>query len=315
MSIEQFSEIELAGEEWRDVPGFVGIQVSDLGRLRTRWRNRGSKRWLADGWEPKKTSPDTYGYMQTRMPGRRLRLVHQLVLESFVSPKPPGLQSRHLDGVNTNNRANNLIWGTGKENGQDRVRHGTNRPGEQNGLSVMADADVVECRRLYAAGGVTMAELAERIGVDPRTLPAAIIGKTYRHLPEAVPMPEGRKHRGDNSGERNSRAKISNETAALIRGLYSQGISRKEISQRTEASSATVGKIVRGDRWVVIPGSEELRADVKRFGNSKLSEDDVREIRRLHESGLNYREISDKFKVTPECASNIVRRKSYASIV
>lgn len=52
------------------------------------------------------------------------RAVHQLVLEAFVGPRPPGALTRHLDDDSTNNHVSNLAWGTEAENTRDLVRNG-----------------------------------------------------------------------------------------------------------------------------------------------------------------------------------------------
>ncbi|MGD2065648.1 MAG: HNH endonuclease signature motif containing protein [Candidatus Bathyarchaeota archaeon] len=53
------------------------------------------------------------------------KLVHRLVLETFVGPCPKGMECRHLDGNPSNNNLDNLKWGTKSENTYDAVRHGT----------------------------------------------------------------------------------------------------------------------------------------------------------------------------------------------
>ena len=49
---------------------------------------------------------------------------HRLVLKLFDRYPLPGEESRHLDGVSTNNHINNLRWGTGSQNQRDRIKHG-----------------------------------------------------------------------------------------------------------------------------------------------------------------------------------------------
>ena len=51
-------------------------------------------------------------------------LVHVLVLEAFVGPRPAGHEGRHLDDVRSNNTLSNLAWGTQGENYQDALRNG-----------------------------------------------------------------------------------------------------------------------------------------------------------------------------------------------
>lgn len=75
-------------------------------------------------------APDTIkgGYQRVQLwtnGVRTRRLVHLLVLETFVGPCPPGLEARHRNGVSFDNRLSNLTWGTHSENQLDKVAHGT----------------------------------------------------------------------------------------------------------------------------------------------------------------------------------------------
>jgi len=46
----------------------------------------------------------------------------------------------------------------------------------------------------------------------------------------------------------------------------------------------------------------------------KLINDDIKEIRRLYDSGINQKELSLRYKVHQSCISNIVRYKSWSHI-
>jgi hypothetical protein len=60
--------------------------------------------------------------------GQRVwRRLHRLVAMVFVPGFAPDLIACHIDGDKTNNRADNLKWGTYSENSLDSVRHGTHR--------------------------------------------------------------------------------------------------------------------------------------------------------------------------------------------
>jgi hypothetical protein len=51
------------------------------------------------------------------------RYIHHLVLETFVGPRPEGMEARHLNGDYSDNRLRNLTWGTKSENMKDRIKH------------------------------------------------------------------------------------------------------------------------------------------------------------------------------------------------
>lgn len=47
---------------------------------------------------------------------------------------------------------------------------------------------------------------------------------------------------------------------------------------------------------------------------AKLTEDQVKEIRRLHQDGLNYERLSERFGVRPGTISQIIRRKAWTHV-
>ena len=49
--------------------------------------------------------------------------IHRLVLETFQSPCPPGLEACHNDGNPANNHINNLRWDTSQANSFDSAQH------------------------------------------------------------------------------------------------------------------------------------------------------------------------------------------------
>jgi len=55
--------------------------------------------------------------------------VHIAMLETYVGPRPKGLEGCHKNGVNTDNRIENLYWGTHSQNMLDQVTHGTHGEG------------------------------------------------------------------------------------------------------------------------------------------------------------------------------------------
>lgn len=156
-------------ESWKCIRGYnKAYSISNLGRVRSNSRYFSTpKGWSWLFGRILRTFPDTGGHLQvglTRHNKRRTFLVHRLVLEEFVGPCPDGLQCRHLDGNKSNNRLENICWGTPKENKADSIRHGTAfRPGfgESHYGSKLTNREAKRIRRLYATGDFSQQELAE----------------------------------------------------------------------------------------------------------------------------------------------------------
>jgi hypothetical protein len=101
---------------------YAGYSVDESGNVWSTHIWRGvSKRSL-------KPFPNSHGYLTVKVKdGDRMKkaFIHKMVCVAFHGPKPtPAHEVRHLDGNRTNNHANNLQWGTKKENAQDRKIHG-----------------------------------------------------------------------------------------------------------------------------------------------------------------------------------------------
>lgn len=93
-------------EEWQVIEEASGYLISNYGRV----QNRNTGRILKGGFK--------YGYPTVTLAGREKYFtisVHRLVASAFVDGEEPGLFVRHIDGVRTNNFAENLEWMTREE--------------------------------------------------------------------------------------------------------------------------------------------------------------------------------------------------------
>lgn len=160
---------------YRPIDGHPKYRVGDDGTVWS-WRKK-RKEWklLRPG-----TTRTGYKHVGLRTDGRRHRgYVHRIILQTFVGPCPDGMECRHLDGDKSNNRLENLAWGTKSENVRDAIRHGTwKRPtgsdggrgkpganrGSKHGNAKLTERDVREMRRLRAEG-VKVSEIAVRFNL------------------------------------------------------------------------------------------------------------------------------------------------------
>ena len=120
-------------EQWLPVRGYEGkYEVSDHGRVRTvpilhKTRGGGEAILPSRILTQHKRGGKPGDYYRGVSLTQRSHYVHRLVLEAFVGPCPPGQQCRHLNGIPTDNRLENLAWGTPSEDNFDRIRHGTHQ--------------------------------------------------------------------------------------------------------------------------------------------------------------------------------------------
>ena len=127
----------VANVEYRDIPGFEGYRAGSDGTIWSQWKRGavkgcfggGSASRLGSKWVLLKGRPHSKsGHIEVQLchgpKGKRHYKAHQLVLFAFVGPMPEGMECRHLNGNPSDNRADNLKWGTRKENIHDAMRHG-----------------------------------------------------------------------------------------------------------------------------------------------------------------------------------------------
>ena len=97
-------------EEWRDIEGFNGYQVSNEGRIR-------SLKWGKE--RIRKVTINKYGYLEVSLckdEKPTTKRIHRLVAEAFI-PNPQNLpEVNHKDEDKTNNNVENLEWCTEEYN-------------------------------------------------------------------------------------------------------------------------------------------------------------------------------------------------------
>lgn len=156
--------------EIREIPGFPGYRANSDGRI---WSDRRQK-YLKPG------RSTYYPLVLLHRAGRKYgRLVHRLVLETFVGPRPAGMECRHLDGNPHNNRVDNLCWGTHAENIQDAVRMGL-RSGEKNGRHRLRATDIPLIRSFWWDADMSQMEIARGLGVTNSAIWAVLHGRSWK---------------------------------------------------------------------------------------------------------------------------------------
>jgi len=111
-------------------------------------------------------------------------VVAHLVLEAFVSKRPPGMEACHFPNRSrTDNRLCNLRWDTPSGNQQDRKHHGTvtRIRGEDNVTSKLKKKDVVAIikRRL---SGESYKSIADDFDISDTHAMKLCLGRSWKHL-------------------------------------------------------------------------------------------------------------------------------------
>jgi hypothetical protein len=179
--------------EYRDVQGFPGYRVGSDGSV---WscRTRGTSALFRDGWHQLKPCirnlrkhkpshrPALYKRTCLTRDGRQVVVsVHILVCEAFHGPRPKGMFACHDNGNSLDNRAENVLWKTPRENVADAMRHGTHTHGERHPRATITDDIVRKIRQLNAAGEMDAA-VSRALNVSRGLARLVRIGLRWTHV-------------------------------------------------------------------------------------------------------------------------------------
>jgi hypothetical protein len=179
-------------ESFREIDYAPGYRVSSWGRFQScrelvhvKGGSRGETLTVLSGeWKDLNPSLWRGGYLMASfmVGGRhRKRVVHRIVLEAFLGPMPPGFLCRHLNGVKTDNRLENLAYGTHKSNAADRHEHGTSMIGDRNHAAKLTPGDVLDLRRRREQGE-SYARLGVAFGIAASSACSIALRQTWKHV-------------------------------------------------------------------------------------------------------------------------------------
>lgn len=163
---------------WRAVPGYPHYTVSDTGVL----LSRAPRRKSVGAMVPQLRAN---GYLRTKLcrDGRVLSVpLHRVVAWAFLGEAPEGRPFvNHLNGVKTDNRAENLEWVSHAENCRHSATVLRKQRGERNPGAVLRARDVLAIReRLARREG--FAAIARDYRVTYQTIGHIHRGRTWSHL-------------------------------------------------------------------------------------------------------------------------------------
>lgn len=130
------------------------------------------------------------GYMRVALSvdGKKRHFrVNRIVAQVYNGDPPTSKHvARHLNGNRLDNRAANVAWATQAENKADEVRHGTKLVGEKWPHATITERQALQIKSLIASG-IGVVEVANRTGVNLRTVSQIRGNRQWKH----VPWPDG----------------------------------------------------------------------------------------------------------------------------
>jgi len=122
-------------EIWKDIPGFEGYQVSNLGRVKSLAREvlRCGKYQYTSKEKILTCHINTGGYYQISLRtgnNRYSKTVHTLMSRAFLNHIPDGTHKivvDHINGIRSDNRLENLQLITNRENSSKDRKNGTSK--------------------------------------------------------------------------------------------------------------------------------------------------------------------------------------------
>lgn len=213
-------------EIWKDISGYGGdYQVSNLGRVKSlRYKTPRILGFILD----------TRGYCRVRLfsdSGRRAWFVHQLVARAFIPNPFNKPQVNHINGIKTDNCAENLEWCTAAENTLHAFGLKLRGTDEDAPRSKFTNEEARYIRD--NPDDLTQTQLAEMFNVGVAAINNIQLGRTYRNAGGTV--------RKSN--------RVSKEKRAEIRRKYVFGSAEfgsYALAKEYNVSHGTILNIVKG---------------------------------------------------------------------
>jgi NUMOD4 motif. len=179
------SSAPIIGEVWKTIPSHPSYAVSSMGRVKRQaivHGGMGSVR-IPTGTLAVRALPR--GHLQVTMSENNApvtRLVHRLVAEAFLPPPQEGQDCVcHRDDDPSNNRPDNLFWGTREDNTADMVAKGRQARGRRV-TSCKLTEDAVRAIRSAARSGQRQDAIAVEHGISQSNVSMIVTGATWGHV-------------------------------------------------------------------------------------------------------------------------------------
>ena len=168
-------------EKWIKINELDGYEISNMGRLRSvdRIIERGNQKVKYKG-KIRKLFNDGNGYLIVRIKNRTLK-IHRVVAKYFIQNPNDKKCVNHINGIKTDNRAENLEWVTSSENNKHAFDTGlkTGNKGSRNALSKFTKKEAELIKNEYKPGWGSISKLARKYKVKWDTISNIVKGVSY----------------------------------------------------------------------------------------------------------------------------------------
>ena len=201
---------------------------------------------------------------------------------------PEGLTDEYVDGQ------------------QSRISRG------EGGLSKLSKEMVLEIRERASEEGETLDNLAEDYPVKRGAIYEVVTGRTWAHVGGPIIELEGVAQ----PGEKHKSSKLTAEKVREMRRQHEEeGLTVRELSRRYEVTPANAGMVIKGETWTHVDGPTTDEVDIENRGVSKLTAEDVRQIRERYKRGdISRSELAEQYPITESNVGNIVTGETWGHV-
>lgn len=154
--------------------------------------------------------------------------VHRLVAKAFVPNYDNKPQVNHINGIKTDNRAENLEWVTNSENMEHATNNGL-RPSKLSEEDVHKICSMLEDKTIYAS------DIAKIFNINPGDIYAIIVGKIWKRISCQYNIQR--------------RKRLTEDEVHEICKLLCKGIDYKAIAEMFAVSNAVIQRIKYRFNW------------------------------------------------------------------
>lgn len=239
-----FDSKEVGNQEvWKFHPTRIGYEFSSDGRARSYWMP--GHPILKDSPKLLKPYLGNRGYYVCHAGRDGIVVLHHLILETFVGPRPildgEPAWGRHLNDNPLDNRAKNLAWGTQEDNIADAKRNGKWVLGSKRKFAKANEEIAVEIQKMYE-DGTTQRELAKKYNLSVSIIQSICAAKRcWSHV--------GRMKK--------PASKIEKWMIPYIKEQRDSGRTFRSLSGELGLHDSTIGRLYRDE--YKIPKNKEIR--------------------------------------------------------